>query len=103
METLNILIDQPDDFDKVLKDSLPECGDLVVITKHDAMQSGAAGVMITFTVKLPDGTFKRVQAVTSMKLFRSVTQIFLGTYDERGFPLEGVGGATVFDDPEINP
>ena len=72
METLDIVLDQEHDgkdYDAVLKDTLPECGDMKVIVKHGAMKSGASAVMVTFTVQLPDGSKKRVQAVTTASLF----------------------------------
>lgn len=101
MEKIDLKLNCPQEFDAVLKDCLPECGDLTIITKHAAMESGAAAVMLTFTVRLPDGSLERAQAVTTMKLFRTITQVFQGTYNDEGFPAEGVGGATVFDDPTI--
>lgn len=45
METLDIVLDQEHDgkdYDAVLKDTLPECGDMKVIVKHGAMKSGAS-------------------------------------------------------------
>lgn len=72
MEKLSLLLDplfDGKDFDEALKNTLPEAGDLKVIVKHDATQGGNSVVMITFTVELPDGTRKRVKAVTTALLF----------------------------------
>ncbi len=101
MESFDVKINKPEDFDAAIQTSLPELGDICLITKHGATQSGRTAVMLTFHVQLPDGTIRRVQAVTTMKLFRTIATTFLNTYTDEGMPLEGVGGASVFDDPHI--
>jgi len=71
MEHLHITFDSGGgkEFDKALKGTLPDGGDLKVITKERATAKGEPGVIITFTVQLPDGTIKRVQTVTTARLF----------------------------------
>lgn len=103
MEQLNIRLDNPEAYDAVLKDSLPECADLTIITKHGAMQSGKAAVMITFTVHLPDGNIKRVQAVCPMTLFRATLGVIMVKYTDEGFPVDAYNPnqPDIFDDPTI--
>jgi len=102
MEKLELKLNKPDEWDDAIKTSLPDFGDIEIITKHGVTKGGQAGVMLTFTVQLPNGERRRVQTVTTMSLFRTVTSAFQSTYTDRGFPVEGVGGASVFDDPDIS-
>lgn len=84
MEKLDILLDPNSDgkdFDEALKGTLPECGDIKIIVKHGAMQSGKSAVLVTFTVRLPDGTLQRVQAVTSAELFMQAGFAVKGSVD----------------------
>ena len=84
MENLDIVLDSDydgKDYDAVLSDTLPECGDMKTIVKHGAMTSGKSAVMVTFTVQLPDGTTKRVQAVTSANLFIQAGNLVKGSVD----------------------
>lgn len=85
MEKLEIKINKAERYDEVIKDSLPECGDMEIVTKDAAMVSGRAGVMVTFRVELPDGTLKRVQSVTPMRAFRAMALALSTTYDDDGF------------------
>lgn len=58
------------EFDKLVSgECLQEGGDIRFVTKSHATQEGRAAVCITFTVKLPDGTLARAQAVTTARLF----------------------------------
>lgn len=100
MEKFELKINKPERWGEVLKDSLPDYGDVEIITKHGVTKGGQAGVMITFSVDV-NGERKRVQTVTTMALFRAVSSSFQSTYSDNGFPVEGVGGADIFDDPEI--
>jgi hypothetical protein len=56
-------------FDSIIKNSLPEGGDLEAIIKPGATQEGRPCVMLTFTVELPDGTLGRAQVVVPSRLF----------------------------------
>lgn len=85
MEILDLKLNGIDRFDEVLKDSLPDNGDLEVITKDAGMVSGRGIVMFTFTVALPDGTVRRAQTVTSMRMFRAIANAIVSTYDDDGF------------------
>lgn len=64
-----------EDFDKAIHGGLdnlpvlPERGDMAVYVKPNATEKGNAMVAVTFTVQLPDGSFARVQAVTTAALF----------------------------------
>jgi len=70
METLSIRIDA-DAFDKAIRTQpdgipvLPDGADLRCFVKPNATVGGKAGVVLTFTVQLPDGTFARAQTVTT--------------------------------------
>lgn len=85
MECLRIKLNGVERFDEVIKDSLPDGGDLEIITKDSGMKSGRGIVMFTFTVRLPDGSLKRAQTVTSMRNFRAIAYAIWSTYDDDGF------------------
>lgn len=57
---------------------LQEGGDLAVFVKPDCTEGGQAGVVITFTVALPDGTMARAQAVTTANLMEQIGQAITG-------------------------
>ncbi len=73
MEVLRLSI-EPEMFDKAVHGgldqlpTLPDGGDLALYVKPKATQSGKAGVVLTFTVQMPDGSMARVQTVTTAAL-----------------------------------
>lgn len=85
MNVLNVQLNGIERFDEVIGNSLPEGGDLEIITKDVGTKSGRACVMFTFTVELPDGSLARAQTVTSMRMFRAIANAIVSTYDDEGF------------------
>lgn len=85
MESFAILINKQDEYQKVLDGSLPDLGDAVIITKDGATVEGQPAVMIAFTVRMPDGSFKVVQTVTTLKLFLTVADTLKATYNWLGY------------------
>ncbi len=85
MEQLKLKTNNVERFDEVIRDSLRDCGDMEIVTKDAGMQSGRGIVMVTFTVELPDGTLRRAQSVTSMRMFRAIAHAIVATYDDDGF------------------
>ena len=71
-----------EDFDRLVHTGLPECGDLMIAVKERATVEGNPGVVIAFTVTLPDGTRKPVQAVTTLRNMLTVLGGLTG-YAER--------------------
>lgn len=51
---------------------LPESGDMAFYIKPRATEGGKPGVVVTFTVQLPDGSQARAQAVTTLANFETV-------------------------------
>lgn len=95
MIPLHIYFDAPERFDAIIQGTaplptLPEGGDLTLITKHDGAISGRAIAMLTFTVEV-DGKMRQAQAVTSIKLLKWMLQVLDGRYDDDGFPHETPG------------
>ena len=72
-QTNQIVINIDDDevFDDIVhnENSLPENGNLHIVTKNNATESGMPLVSIAFGVQLPDGSIRCAQCVTSAKLF----------------------------------
>lgn len=90
MEEIRVMIDRPAEFDHALHgdDKVPalkDGGDLMVITKNKAMQSGRAGAILTFTVEV-DGKLRRAQTVVPVRLFKTVLSILNAAYDDDGMP-----------------
>lgn len=85
MEALKIKLNNVKRFDEIIKASLPEDGDMEIITKDAGMVTGRGIVMVTFTVRLPDGTKARAQSVTSLRMFKSMADAINATYDNDGF------------------
>ncbi len=67
-----------------LRGGLPEGGDLVIITKDNAMQSGRAAAVITFTVEVETGVMRRVQASVPVRALVAALRV-LDAAHEDGF------------------
>lgn len=86
MESVTCLL-SAEHFDKAVHGGLdanpvlPECGDLAVYVKPNATVNGNPMAVLTFTVRLPDGSFARAQSTTTLALWESVLRIFRGWKD----------------------
>ena len=70
MEAIRLTVD-PEAYDRVLRDCPPEGGDLELVVKRGATESGKAAVLVHFTVKVR-GKLLGVQAVTTLAALRAV-------------------------------
>lgn len=70
MELLRVLLEDRD-FDRIVHTGLPENGDLKIALKRRGTVEGRPMVAFGFTVTLPDGTTRPVQAVTTLRLLAS--------------------------------
>lgn len=87
MESINLVIDDGTgkEFDFALRDNaLQDGGDLSIITKDNAMESGRAGVLLTFSVDI-NGIIKRAQTVVPMRLFILTTRMLQNKYTDEGY------------------
>jgi hypothetical protein len=75
MEQLAVKLNDAEAFDAVLKNSLPEGGDLTIITKDFGTVGGNPVAMITFTVEV-NGERKTAQTVTTLKLLLTILNVF---------------------------
>jgi hypothetical protein len=87
---LHLYFDSPELFDAIIQgtaphETLPEAGDLTLITKHNGALSGRAIAMLTFKVEV-DGKVRRAQAVTSIKLLKTMLMAIDRLYDDDGWP-----------------
>lgn len=85
MEHLQTKLNDVERFDEVIRNSLPDGGDMEIVTKDAGMESGRGIVMVTFTVRCPDGSLRRAQSVTTMRNFRAIAYAIFSTYDDDGF------------------
>ena len=92
MEQLTVKFDDDTgkDFDTLLRGldgirTLAEGGDLVICTKHGALESGRAGAIIAFTVDV-DGTLCRAQAVTPVRQLIFALKLLQAKYTDDGMP-----------------
>lgn len=84
MEGISVRFNDIELWDKVLKNCLPEAGDLMMVTKDNCTASGRPGVMLTFTVELPNGEMRRAQTVVTGRLFALMAAAFRGRYGPEG-------------------
>ena len=63
MEAIRVTIDDGTgrDYDQALRGTLPEGGDLHLITKEKGTVEGGTIVLLTFTVEMATGRMQRVQ------------------------------------------
>jgi len=77
MEQFNIKFDDAELFDQILeqsrKDNLPDYGDLQIVTKANATESGKSLALISFSVHI-NGKRQRVQTVTTLRLLGGLVQ-----------------------------
>lgn len=69
-------------FDEALEGALAECQDVTLITKNRATANDKPAVMVTFGVRLPDGSIQRAQAVMPLRLFLRVAQVMMVRYPD---------------------
>ena len=79
MEMVRVVLDNDAEYDDAVGRGLPECGDLEIITKDKGTRDGNPVAVITFSVRLPDGSSARAQAVTTVNNL----QMALGALDGR--------------------
>lgn len=84
MEQVQVKLNNIERFDEIIKDSLPDGGDLEIITRDAGTESGRGIVMFTFSVEI-DGKLRRAQTVTTMRNFRAIAFAITSTYDDDGF------------------
>lgn len=89
MEHLDIVLNDQAKFDAAVHGdgqlpSLPEGGDLALITKDGVTSSGRALACLTFTVTLPDGSRARAQHVTTVRLLTMMLAALRGRYGDEG-------------------
>lgn len=80
MEKFGIQLNDAQSFDAVLKGSLPDGGDVTLITKDNATTGGNPAVMLTFSVQLPDGSMAIAQTVTTLRNFLAAAQVLKSKY-----------------------
>lgn len=89
MEALDVLLDKPELFDRAVHGddkypALPNGANLAIITKDNAMVSGAAAAVVTWTVEI-EGKIRRVQYTISIRHLHALGAILRGAYDDSGF------------------
>lgn len=92
MEEITVLLDKRTLFDNIIHGrdgvrTLPDSGDLTIVTKHGAMESGRAAACLTFTVEV-SGKRARARTVVPVRLLLSTLRILQTIYSEDGMPRE---------------
>ena len=83
-----------EEFDRALKNTLPDTGDVSVITKSDGTPKHRAIVLIKFPCQLPDGTLAMAQTVMTAREFLGAANVIRGAHpgtEERDYSDEKVG------------
>lgn len=91
MSSIQLLLDRGEMLDEVVQMSLPEGGDLAIITKDNATQKGNPIACLTFTVQTRDGRRDRVQAVVTLRNLLEALSGLRGRYSHLLTPLEHDG------------
>ncbi len=79
MEFTEIFLGNDQLYDERVHSGLAEYGDLEIITKDKVTVEGNPGVCLSFTVDV-NGERKRVQCVTTVKLFMTAAAAMRGRY-----------------------
>lgn len=84
MEHVRLVLGIDEEFDAALRgpDVLQDRGDLSIITKDHGTVGGRPIVLLTFTVRLPDGREMKAQTVTTLGNFMSAAAGLRGRYGE---------------------
>jgi hypothetical protein len=88
MEVINVRLNEPALFDGLVHGcdgirSLPEGGDIQIVTKDGGMESGRAAAVISFTVDL-NGELLRAQAAIPVRLLIATLRILHARYGDEG-------------------
>lgn len=86
MEALHVEFDNAR-YDSIVHAGPPEAGDMELVVKDGATAGGWPGVVVTFTVQLPNGQHQRVQAVTTARLFLGAATLLRGHVAALGLDL----------------
>lgn len=80
-EVITVKLGNAEEFDKAVREGLPEGCDLQFISKDAATKGGRAGIVITFSVEV-NGRIHRAQAVTTLPCLRAAVAVLNGRYDD---------------------
>lgn len=81
-ECFKVDLDDGKLFDELVHSSLPEGGDLSIVTKDNATVAGNPAAVISFTVELPGGKLARAQCVTTVRNIMAAFAILRGRYGD---------------------
>lgn len=84
MEAVKIRLADDALYDELVHSGLRDNADLTVVTKDHATEAGRPAVCLSFTVEMPDKSFKRVQTVVTGRLFAGICAAFRGRYGNEG-------------------
>ena len=75
MEAIHLVIDNPDEYMRHVHMGVAQSSDITMVSKAGALESGRAGVVISFEVRI-DGKSVHVQAVTTLRNLQSAIGAF---------------------------
>jgi hypothetical protein len=86
MESISIKLNDPEAFDRILRgpDSLPDAGEMSMVTKDNGTAAGRPCVLLSHWVKCPDGSIKLAQTTITGRLFANMAATFRGRYGPDG-------------------
>lgn len=83
MESIELRLGRSEIFDQLVHGgSLPECGNVVIATKDKGTDQGNPIVVIAFDVQLPDGSVRKAQTVTTVRLLQMTLAALRGRYGD---------------------
>jgi len=85
MEHITLKMGNDAEFDRIVREGLPEGQDLTIVTKDIGTAAGKPVVVLTFTVQQKDGTEARAQVVTTYNALEMAAAALRGRYGPGGF------------------
>lgn len=82
MEAISVILDNSEEFDKAVQGGLPDAGDVRMISKSGLTREGNPGVVITFTVQLPDQELAQAKSVVTLRQFLMAAAALRGRHGE---------------------
>lgn len=70
MEAITLKLSNEAAYDELVQDSLQQAGGITIATKDRGTDQGNPVAVIAFDLQLPDGTIRRAQATTTVRLLQ---------------------------------
>lgn len=80
MHAVSLVINDPTEFDKAVKEYAPAVGDVEFISKNNATNSGAPAVLVVMEIQNEDGTTQKFRAVAQVRNLRNALSALISAH-----------------------